>query len=172
MVHGRNLGTDLDAHLDTDAVTDALLTASRLLIGVSARSIASVDDSITLPQYRLLVVLYNFGPLKLATLAEHLGVNPSTATRMIDRLIATRLASRQINPSSRREVVVALTEVGRGVVDKVTAQRRVEIASIVARMPDRHRRDLVAALEAFAEAGGEPSAVPNRPDEIRHLYQI
>ncbi|HEX5120710.1 MAG TPA: MarR family transcriptional regulator [Pseudonocardiaceae bacterium] len=165
-------GHDTEGGMDADTVTDALLTASRLLVAVSARSIASVDDSITLPQYRLLVVLFNYGPLKLATLAEHLGVNPSTATRMIDRLIATRLASRQVNPSSRREVVVELTEAGAGVVSEATSRRREEIAGIVARMPDRRRRDLVAALEAFADAGGEPAATMTPADEVRSLYRI
>lgn len=144
---------------EVDAVTDAMLTASRLLVAVSAHSIASVDESITLPQFRLLVVLSSRGPLKLATLAEHLGVNPSTATRMIDRLIAANLVSRHVNPSSRREVVVELTETGASVVSRVTQQRRQQIAGIVARMPGRHRRELVEALEAFNEAGGEPPAL-------------
>ncbi|MGH3669657.1 MAG: MarR family winged helix-turn-helix transcriptional regulator [Pseudonocardiaceae bacterium] len=141
-----------------DAVTDAVLTASRLLVAVSARSIAVADETITLSQFRLLVVLITRGPLKLSTLADHLGVNPSTATRMIDRLIATGLVSRQVNPHSRREVVVELTETGAEVVTTVTARRRREIAGIVARMPVKHRRELVDVLEAFNEAGGEPPA--------------
>jgi DNA-binding MarR family transcriptional regulator len=141
-----------------DAVTDAVLTASRLLIAVSAHSIAAVDDSITLPQFRMLVVLSNHGVVNMSMLAEQLGVNPSTATRMIDRLIAADLVTREINPSTRREVVVGLTDAGRAVVRQVTQRRRREIGRIVARMPAKHRDGLVEALEAFTEAGGEPSA--------------
>jgi len=59
-----------------DVVTDAVLTASRLLIAVSARSIATVDETITIAQFRLLVVLRMRGPVKLTSLAEHLSVNP------------------------------------------------------------------------------------------------
>ena len=40
-----------------DAITDALLTASRLLMAISARSIARVDETITIPQFRTLVIL-------------------------------------------------------------------------------------------------------------------
>lgn len=149
---------DKGMNADVDAVTDAVLTASRLLVAVSARSIASADETITLAQFRLLVVLITRGPLKLSTLADHLGVNPSTATRMIDRLITTGLVSRQVNPHSRREVVVELTEPGAEVVATVTDRRRREIAGIVARMPANLRRELVAALEAFNDAGGEPPA--------------
>ncbi|KAA5828280.1 MarR family transcriptional regulator [Saccharopolyspora hirsuta] len=144
---------------DVDAVTDAVLTASRLLVAVSARSVAAVEDSLTLPQFRLLVVLSSAGPLKLAALAEALGVNPSTATRMIDRLIGTELVDRRPNPVSRRENVVALTPNGADVVAKVTARRRSEIARIVKRMPAAARRGLVGALAAFTEAGGEPPIV-------------
>lgn len=141
-----------------DAITDALLTASRLLVGLSIRSIAAVNDSITIAQFRMLVVVRTQGKMKLSVLAEQLGVNPSTATRMIDRLIGAGLVDRRINPESRREVVVDLTDTGAAVVAKVMQQRRREIARIVAKMPDRHRLELVRALEAFSEAGGEPPA--------------
>ena len=140
-----------------DAVTDAVLTASRLLIAVSARSIAAVDESITLAQFRLLVALSTRGAVNLSMLADQLGVNPSTATRMIDRLIAAGLVSRETNPTSRREVVVALTEPGAVAVRQVTTRRRREIARIVGRMPVEQRRGLVDALEAFADASGEPA---------------
>lgn len=142
---------------DVDAVTDAVLTASRLLVAVSARSIAEVDESITIAQFRLLVVLEGRGPLKLVTLAEYLAVNPSTATRMVDRLVAAELVSRAANPASRRELVVSLTETGAAVVRQVTQRRRAEIARIVGRMAVTTRQGLVRALTAFAEAGDEPS---------------
>lgn len=146
-----------DMSQDVDTITDAVLTASRLLVAVSARSIAAVDDSITIPQFRLLVVLESRGHSKLATLAEHLGVNPSTATRMVDRLVAGGLVSREANPESRRELLVGLTEVGASVVRAVTDHRRAEVSRIVGRMPADARHGLVQALSAFTEAGGEPS---------------
>ena len=37
-----------------DAITDALLTASRLLVAISARSIADLDETITIAQLRTL----------------------------------------------------------------------------------------------------------------------
>lgn len=140
-----------------DTVIDAVLRASRLLIGLSARSIAAVDESITLPQFRLLVVLSTRGPLNLLALAEHLDVKSPTATRMIDRLIAAGLVKREINPISRREVVIDLTGTGASVVTRVTQRRRREIADIVANMPAPHRKWLVEALDAFSQAGREPT---------------
>lgn len=147
---------------DVDAVTDAVLTASRLLVAVSVRSIAAADESITMPQFRLLVVLSSYGPSKLADLADALGVNPSTATRTVDRLIAAGMVTRSPNPESRREVVLELTRAGARLVRTVTSRRRAEIAAIVAKMPAHRRVGLIDALTAFTQAGGEPapSSVP------------
>ncbi|MGX1887708.1 MarR family winged helix-turn-helix transcriptional regulator [Streptomyces sp. NPDC055287] len=144
---------------DVDAVTRAVLTASRLLVAVSARSLAAVEDRVTLPQLRLLVVLSTCGPAKLVVLADRLGVNPSTAMRMIDRLIAAGLADRQTNPDNRRETVLRLTDEGRRLVDEVTATRRQEIATIVERLAPEQRSALIDALTAFTEAGGEPAVI-------------
>ncbi|MCX2948867.1 MarR family winged helix-turn-helix transcriptional regulator [Lentzea sp. NEAU-D7] len=140
-----------------DALADAVLTASRLLVAVSARSIAAAGDTITLPQFRVLVVLQSRGPMKLTTLAEFLGVNPSTATRTVDRLLALEMVARQPNPASRREVVIELTESGKKLVRDVTRRRRAGIRKIVERMPEDHRQGLIDALTAFATAGGEPA---------------
>ena len=156
---------DRPAPGDVDAMTDAVLTASRLLVAVSARSIAAVDESITIPQFRLLVVLDTRGQLKLSTLAEYLGVNPSTVTRMVDRLVAANLVTREANPASRRELFVSLSGSGSAVVHEVTQHRRGEITRIVSRMTPTARRGLVRALTAFTEAGEEP-AVTDQADGI------
>ena len=141
-----------------DLITDALLTASRLLVAISARSIAHVDETITIPQFRTLVILSNHGPMNLGTLAGRLGVQRSAAGRMVDRLVAVGLIDRQTNPTSRRELLAALTTRGRQIVRRVTAHRRDEIARIVEAMPPQERRGLVRALTAFTAAGGEPEA--------------
>ncbi|MBT2369844.1 MarR family transcriptional regulator [Streptomyces sp. ISL-10] len=144
---------------DVDAVTRAVLTASRLLVAVSARSLAAVEDRVTLAQFRLLVVLSTHGPAKLVVLADRLGVNPSTAMRMIDRLIAAGLADRQTNPENRRETVLRLTREGCALVEDVMARRRQEIATIVERLSFDQRSALIDALTAFTEAGDEPGVM-------------
>ncbi|MGY0488853.1 MarR family winged helix-turn-helix transcriptional regulator [Streptomyces sp. WG-D5] len=143
---------------DVDEVTRAVLTASRLLVAVSARSLAEVEDRVTLPQFRMLVVLSTRGATKLVTLADQLHVAPSTAMRMVDRLIAAGLADRSANPANRRETLLRLTEEGRRTVENVTARRREDIAGIVQRLDPEQRASLIGALAAFNEAGGEPSA--------------
>lgn len=141
-----------------DMITDALLIASRLLVAISARSIAQVDETITIAQFRTLVILSTRGPMNLATLAGLLDVQASATGRMVDRLVGAGLIDRQTHPASRRELLAALTKRGRQVVRQVTAARRAEIARIVEAMPPTERRGLVRALAAFAAAGGESAA--------------
>ncbi|WP_432081291.1 MarR family winged helix-turn-helix transcriptional regulator [Streptomyces sp. WAC 04229] len=142
---------------DVDAVTRAVLAASRLLVAVSARSLAEVEERVTLPQFRMLMVLFTRGATKLVGLADHLQVAPSTAMRMVDRLIAAGLADRQTNPGDRRETLLTLTAEGRRTVERVGARRRAEVAAIVERLAPHQRAALVEALTAFSEAGGEPA---------------
>ncbi|WP_128976567.1 MarR family winged helix-turn-helix transcriptional regulator [Streptomyces roseicoloratus] len=149
---------------DIEAVTRAVITASRLLVAVSARSLATVEDSITLPQFRMLVVLSSHGPSKLVALADHLGVQPSTAMRMVDRLIATGLMSRRTNPDNRRETVLSLTVEGSQVVQGVTARRHTEVRAILRRLEPAQRGALVEALDAFNTAGQEPAFDVEDPD--------
>ncbi|HEX3588478.1 MAG TPA: MarR family transcriptional regulator [Pseudonocardiaceae bacterium] len=137
-----------------ETVTDVMLAASRLLVAVSARSIAAIDESITIPQFRLLVVLHALGPMKPSAVAEILHVNPSNATRMVHRLISARMVERRVNPAIRREVVLTLTETGEKTVAEATLRRHRHIADIVERMPELQRSYLVEALEAFTTAGG------------------
>ncbi|MFG2294613.1 MarR family winged helix-turn-helix transcriptional regulator [Streptomyces sp. NPDC048603] len=143
-------------HDDVDDVTRAVLTASRLLVAISARSLAAAEEKVTLAQFRMLVVLAARGSANLVVLAELLGVNPSTAMRMVDRLIAAGLADRRPNAENRRETVLTATPPGRRLVEEVTARRRAEVAAIVARLDPAERAGLIGALDAFNAAGGEP----------------
>jgi DNA-binding MarR family transcriptional regulator len=138
-----------------DEITDAVLLASRVLVAVAARSLVSVENEVTLPQFRALVVLASRGPVNSSELAEELSVHPSTATRLCDRLVAKGLVTRATAPDSRREVVLTISPEGQAIVDTVTADRRRDIAAIVRRVPSELRPAMVDALQAFADAAGE-----------------
>jgi DNA-binding MarR family transcriptional regulator len=139
----------------TEDLVDAVMTASRALLAVVARSLASVDEDVTLPQYRALIVLGQRGPQRPADLASTLAVTPSTATRMCDRLVAKELIDRDRVVEDRREVRVTLSDRGRALVDEVTRRRRAEIADLLGTLPQADRDAVVDALRAFARAAGE-----------------
>jgi DNA-binding MarR family transcriptional regulator len=144
---------------ELDQFVTALLTASRVLVGVSACSLAGVEESVTLTQFRTMVVLRAHGASRLNRLSDRLRVNASTSLRTIERLIAGGLVERTENAQDRREVVIELTDRGRRLVDDVTERRRRAIDEIVRKMPTRQRAGLVEALMSFAEAAAEPVVI-------------
>jgi DNA-binding MarR family transcriptional regulator len=139
---------------DQDAV-DAVLLASRALVAVATRSLGAAAEETTIAQYRSLVVLASRGPQRLIDLASALGVAPSTAGRMCDRLTRKSLIRRHRARTDRRAVLVSITAAGRAVVDQATARRRALIAEILAALPAERQRAVAVALRAFAAAAGE-----------------
>jgi DNA-binding MarR family transcriptional regulator len=137
---------------------EAALTASRALLGVIARSIADVLEQVTLPQFRVLVVLCASGPMRSGELAERLGIHQSTFTRTADRLVAQGWIDRQISSESRREVIIDLTQSGRRLVVKVVTARRREIERMLSSASPEQRAAIRAGFAAFAEVAGEPEA--------------
>jgi DNA-binding MarR family transcriptional regulator len=117
-----------------------------------------------LPQFRALVVLDRADArLNVGELAHELRIQPSTATRLCDRLVRRRLGRRRVNPGNRREVIMMLTPAGRDLVAEVTQRRRREIAAIMAKVPPAQRIAIIDALTAFREAAGEDDVVPPVP---------
>lgn len=142
-----------------EAAVDALLAASRALVAVSARSIAG-NAEVTLPQFRMLVVLSD-SPTNLTGLAGSLDVAPSTAMRMVDRLLDAELVEREVRPENRRETRISLTRAGRRVVDDVTARRRRDLDAIVETIPEAELDRLVHAMALFASAADKLWPITN-----------
>ena len=141
---------------DADAAAvDAVLTASRSLVAVATRSLGAAAEETTIAQYRALVVLASRGPQRMVDLAAALGVAPSTAGRMCDRLVRKGLIRRHRARADRRSVLVSVTPAGRQVVDQATVRRRVLIGDILAKLPADTQRAIAEALAAFAGAAGE-----------------
>ncbi len=138
-------------------LVDSLVTASRVLVAVAARSLAALDEDVTLAQYRTMVLVASRGPQTVASLGQLLSVTPATATRMCDRLEKKGLITRTTGTEDRRTVTVALTESGRDLIATVTARRRRDIEELVTAIEPAERDVIIAALTRLAEASGEPS---------------
>lgn len=153
MVHVTEKSSDARRELD-DAVAMALV-ASRALVGVAARSLSALEPDVTLPQYRALVLLSSRGAQNVSALADALGIHPSSATRLCDRLLTKGLIDRVTSTGNRREVTLTLSADGRAFVDAVTRSRRRELRRIVGRIDPDVRRGVIDAFDAFATAAGE-----------------
>lgn len=132
-----------------------MLSASRVLVAIAARSLADLGEEVTLTQYRSLVVLASRGPQSVAALAQALGVTPPTASRLCDRLVRKGLVRRRTDRTDRRQVRIALTAAGRELVDTVTARRRIELTELVSSIDPDARTLLASGLRQLSQAAGE-----------------
>jgi len=72
---------------------EAVMAAARVLVAVSAQSVTAVEDIVTLPQLRVLVMVASRTAPNLNAVANGMGVHPSNATRTVDRLVSAAPAT-------------------------------------------------------------------------------
>lgn len=133
-------------------VVDAVLAANRVFVAVAANALADVEPEVTMPQFRALVLIDMHESMTVAHLADALGVVPSTATRMCDRLISKQLLDRATDSSNRRQVTLALRREGRALIEASTAKRTSEINALLTSIPADLQSQLAASLSLLVEA--------------------
>ncbi len=133
-------------------VVDAILAANRVFVAVAAGALANLEPEITLPQFRALVLIDIHRSMTAAELAEALGVVPSTATRMCDRLVAKELVDRTVDATNRRQVTVTLRPEGRTLIAQSTRRRKREITRLLKSIPPETQAELAMSLGALVQA--------------------
>jgi DNA-binding MarR family transcriptional regulator len=134
---------------------EALQAATRVLAGVALRSLDALDSAVTLPQFRLLAVLADLGPVPTGKAARTLGLDPSTVTRLADRMVAAGHVTRGTDPQHRGVVTLELTATGRHLVAVSDGWRRQELARIMARLAPQDQEAVTAALGLLVAAAGD-----------------
>lgn len=124
----------------------------------------SGDDALEVGQMDTLDLLMQQASWRMGDLADALRVDPSTATRAVQRLERFGLASRCNNPSDKRVVMVSITDDGR---ERHTeaAHRRQEVIAHMLSVFDRDEFEqlascmerLVGALDDFVAGVGVPT---------------
>src|SRR5487761_1731190 len=109
---------------------DVLQAATRILAGVALRSLDALDSAVTLPQFRLLAVLADLGPVPSGRAARTLGLDRSTVTRLADKMVAAGHVTRGSDTRHRGVVTLELTASGRDLVATANAWRQRELARI------------------------------------------
>jgi DNA-binding MarR family transcriptional regulator len=133
-------------------IVDAVLSANRLFVAVAANALAGVDPDVTLPQFRALALLDQHGAMTVGALADALGVVPSTATRMCDRLTAKKLIRRVTERGNRRRVTVRLSAAGQRLIEQSNRRRSAQIAQLLASLPEADQRRIAEALQVLVVA--------------------
>jgi len=135
---------------------DALTAVTRDLVSVALRSID--PESVSVPQFRLLLSLHEHGSMPSARMARTLGSAASSVTRLADRLTRRGLVTRGGVPEHRGVVALSLTPQGQALVDRVLARRQAELSGVLDCLTPQTRTAALAALRAVHEALSQDDA--------------
>jgi DNA-binding MarR family transcriptional regulator len=113
------------------------------------------EDGLTIPQMHLLWTLRDEDGQSVGALAEHLGVNPSTITGHVDRLVRQNLVRREEDADDRRIVRNFLTDDGFTTVSAIRHIAGMYVVNILKRLDDPQLARLDAALADLNRAAVE-----------------
>jgi DNA-binding MarR family transcriptional regulator len=110
------------------------------------------DDALELGQVDTLDLLAAEDSWRMTDLADALRVDPSTATRAVQRLVRAGLAERRQSDEDGRVVMVSATAAGRARHEAVAGRRRKAMETMLAEFDDAERQQLADLLERFVAA--------------------
>ena len=109
------------------------------------------DDALDAGQMDTLDVLAQRPTWRMSDLAEALHVDPSTATRAVQRLVRIDLATRGADLDDGRVVIVRATEAGRKLHHEVDRRRGYVISRLMSAFTKDERTDLADLLTRFVD---------------------
>jgi DNA-binding MarR family transcriptional regulator len=107
------------------------------------------DDALEQGQMDTLDLLAQRRSMRMSELADALRVDPSTATRAVQRLVNVGLASRMASDEDGRVVMVAITEAGRQRHADVAERRSEVMTHVLGDFEPAERHQLADLLERF-----------------------
>jgi DNA-binding MarR family transcriptional regulator len=126
--------------------------ATRGLFALNVSVLEHMENGVGLEPLRALQSIGRRGPSMVGELGDDLGLVPSTASRLSDRLAEAGLITRRPAPSNRRSTLLELTDAGRAILDELVALRIRAFGEVAEQMSDRDRDALVQGARAFTAA--------------------
>jgi DNA-binding MarR family transcriptional regulator len=117
-----------------------------------------LGTKLTPSKLRTLALIGEGGGLRIGELAARVGVDDTTATRMVDRLEELDLVERHGATDDRRATVVELTVEGKELTSNVAAQRLLFFCDVLEALEPSERAQLVQLTAKAAVALRERSA--------------
>jgi DNA-binding MarR family transcriptional regulator len=122
-------------------------------MGEIARRGVATDVQVSPGHIQVLIALAR-GPRSVGQLAEELGVSPSAATQLVDKLAEHGMVDRHHDPADRRVVLVDYVAGMREVAGRIVGDRRRPLHDAMSRMTDGEALAFVKGLRLLAQSLG------------------
>lgn len=118
--------------------------------------------SLTLPQVKALIFLYDNGDRSMTELAVGLAVSLPSASELVDRLVDQGLVERMTDLADRRRVLVSLTEPAIAYGRRIHDLRRTQARTALDQMPPGERECFVRSIRTLAAVLAPGAVGPTR----------
>ncbi|MFB9239266.1 MarR family winged helix-turn-helix transcriptional regulator [Plantactinospora siamensis] len=147
---------------DTVAAAAAAVDgAAGSLLAVWDRARERTVGQLSSSQLRALIVVQANDGINLRGLARHLEMLLSSASRLVDRLVAAGLLDREPGRIDRREISLHLSPAGHALLAGIRAERQQRLIGVLSGMSVAGRQALLRGLsefDAIAQADQPPTA--------------
>jgi DNA-binding MarR family transcriptional regulator len=114
----------------------------------------------SVPEFRSLAFINRRPGASLGEVAEHLGLEAPTASKLVESLVQRGLLRREDDPQDRRRMRLNILPKGRAAVDKAYEHTRQFLAARLAHLSEEQRQLVLASLDLLEDAfSGEPIVV-------------
>jgi DNA-binding MarR family transcriptional regulator len=138
-----------EVRISSSDVTDGLVRSAFVIVAMLSQVAAQHDLSLT--QLRVLAILRDHEP-KMAELAEHLGLDRSSVSGLVNRAVGRGLVLRGASIDDGRAVRVTLTPAGRRLAVVIDNQIGHLLAPMVGQISRAEQRRLAALLGRIVES--------------------
>lgn len=111
-----------------------------------------LTTDLTMPQLKVMTILWREGPARMSELASGLAVTLATATGVVDRLVDKGYVAREGLPGDRRVVICRLSQEGEEFMKALWLSGRVQIGRILEVMTPEQLKIVAQGTEVFIEA--------------------
>lgn len=125
-------------------LTDKLFGA---LLPTVPKEVLGLD--VSMPQLKILLMLYINGPLRMSAIAADLGITLATATGLLDRIVEREMVTRENHPDDRRVVMCRLSPSGQQTVSRIWNTVRAKMGDILETLKIEELLQLTNILESM-----------------------
>jgi DNA-binding MarR family transcriptional regulator len=138
----------------------------------SGQANAWLSVDLTMPQLKVLLIVFGAGSATIGELARGLGVTLPTVTGIVDRLIDHKLVSRAEDQADRRVTRVSITEDGRALVESLYLASRERVQRLLDRLDLKALRTIERALDHLYEAAREEALEQGLATDVAATWPV
>jgi DNA-binding MarR family transcriptional regulator len=129
----------------------------RQLLPAVPKELLELD--ITMPQMKIMLILFIHGPQRMSALAADLAITLATATGLVDRLVERDYVTRENSPDDRRVVMCRLSGRGQKAVGRIWKSARIRSGQLLGAMDIAKLKMFSEALQSMLESSGVENKV-------------